>query len=103
MFTVLFRLVRIAFIFISTFKYSLKLFQARMAIRYGMFRICVLRTSHLEPHRTSVQFLKRTVPTYRTRTTTKKAYRTSWQKLRRTALYLRTVLAFLILTTRNFN
>ena len=52
-----------------------------MAVRYGTFRICVLRTSHLELYRTSVsysvQFLKRTVPTYRTRTITKKAYRTS--------------------------
>ena len=38
-----------------------------MAVRYGTFRICILRTSHLEPYRTSVpytsvQFLKRTVP-----------------------------------------
>ena len=59
--------------------------QSRMAVRYGTFRICVLRTSHLEPYRTSVPYfssiLKRTVPTYRTRTMTKKrtvpAYRTS--------------------------
>ena len=46
--------------------------QARMAVRYGTFKICVLRTSHVEPYRTSVQFLKRTVPMYRTRTITKK-------------------------------
>ena len=51
--------------------------QPRMAVRYGTFKICVLRTSHLQPYRTSVQFLKRTVPTYRTRTITKNAYRTS--------------------------
>ena len=48
-------------------------------------------------YRTSVQFLKRTVPTYPTGIITKKAYHTSWQKLRRTAL------PFLLLTTRNFN
>ena len=54
---------------------------ARMAVRHGTFRICVLRTSHLESYRTSVPYfssiLKRIVPTYRTRTVTKKAYRTS--------------------------
>ena len=38
----------------------------RMAVRYGTFRLCVLRTSHLQPYRTSVQSLKRIVPTYRT-------------------------------------
>ena len=27
-----------------------------MAVRYGTFRLCVLRTSHLEPYRTSVPF-----------------------------------------------
>ena len=70
-----------------------------MAVRYGMFRICVLRTSHLEPyvpeHRTSVQFLKRTVPTYRSRTVAKKAYRTSvtyfLAKIEAYLPYLRTV------------
>ena len=40
-----------------------------MAVRYGTLRICVLRTLHqsriVRAYRTSVQFLKRTVPTYR--------------------------------------
>ena len=51
---------------------------ARMAVRYGTFRICVLRTLNrtVPAYRTSAQFLKRTVPTYRTRSTTKKEYRT---------------------------
>ena len=40
----------------------------------GTFRICVLHTSHLEPYRTSLQFLKRIMPTYRNRTITKNAY-----------------------------
>ena len=50
-----------------------------MAVRYGTFRLCVLRTLNrtVPAHRTSVQFLKRTVPTNRTRTITKKAYRTT--------------------------
>ena len=67
----------------------------RMAVRYGVFRIRVLRTSHLEAYRTSIQFLKRTVPTYRTRTITKKVYRTSHQKLRRTVLTYRTYVPYL--------
>ena len=42
------------------------------------FAYYVLRSlNHTVPaYRTSVQFLKRTVPEYRTRTITKKAYRT---------------------------
>ena len=34
----------------------------------GTVKICVLRTSHLEPYRTYVQFLKRTVPLLKRRT-----------------------------------
>ena len=52
-------------------------------------------------YRTSVQFLKRTVPLQKRRTVP--PYRTSLQKLRRTIPYLRTVLPSLLLTTRNFN
>ena len=54
-----------------------------MAVRYGMVRLelayYVLRNLNrtVPAYRTSVQFLKRTEPTYRTRTITKKAYRTS--------------------------
>ena len=54
-----------------------------MAVRYGTFRICVLRTSHLEPYRTSVPYFSsifeayRSLLTYRTRTITKKAFCTS--------------------------
>ena len=83
--------------------------QPRMAVRYGTFRICVLRASQLEPlpyqrtYRTSVQFLKRTVPTYRTRTITKKAYLTSVPNLLAKIEAYRTVLPSLLLTTRNFN
>ena len=60
-------------------------------------------------YRISVQFLKRIVPTYRTRTITKKAYRTSVPYLLakieayRTVLTYRTALPSLLLTTRNFN
>ena len=51
----------------------------RMAVRYGTVSICVLRTfsGTVLANRPSFQFLKRTVPTYRTRTITKKAYRIS--------------------------
>ena len=58
---------------------------------------------------TSFQFLKRTVPTSRTRTITKKAYRTSVRyflvKIEeyRTVLMYRIVLPFLLLANRNFN
>ena len=60
-------------------------------------------------YRTSVQFLKRTIPTYRTRTITKKAYRTSVPyflakiEAYHTVLTYRTVVPSLLLTTRNFN
>ena len=43
--------------------------QPRMAVRYGTFRICVLRTSHLEPYRTNVPYpyhYKKSVPYHRT-------------------------------------
>ena len=50
---------------------------SRMAVRYGTFGICVLRTSHLEPHRTSVPYFSSIFEPYRTRTITKKTYRTS--------------------------
>ena len=48
---------------------KLKLLQARMAVRYGTFRICVLRISHLEPYRTNVPnpyHYKNSVPYQRT-------------------------------------
>ena len=48
-----------------------------MAVRYGTFRICVLRTSHLEPYRTGVPYFSSIFEAYGTRTITKKAYRTS--------------------------
>ena len=58
-------------------------FCARMAVRYGTvrseFAYYVPRTLNrtVPAYRTSIQFLKRTVSTYSTRTITKKAYRTS--------------------------
>ena len=51
-------------------------------------------------YRTSVQFLKRTVPT---RTIPKKAYRTSIPYFIAKIEAYRTVLPFLLSTTRNFN
>ena len=39
----------------------------RMALLYGTFRICVLRTSHLEPHRTSVPYFSSIFEAYRTK------------------------------------
>ena len=39
---------------------------ARMAVRYGTFRICVLRTSHLEPYRTSVPYFSSIFEAYHT-------------------------------------
>ena len=60
-------------------------------------------------YRTSFQFLKRTKPTYRTRTISKNAYRTSVPYFLakivayRTVLTYRTVLSFLLLTTHNVN
>ena len=59
-------------------------------------------------YRTSVQFLKRTLPTYSTRTITEKAYRTTVPyflakiEAYHTVLTYRTVLPSLLLTTRNF-
>ena len=40
--------------------------RARMAVRYGTFRFCVLRTSHLKPYRTSVPFFSSIFEAYRT-------------------------------------
>ena len=96
--------------------------QTRMAVRYGTIRICVLHTSHLESYRTSVPYFssifeayhtnvpypyhykkRRTIPTYRTRTITKKAYHTSVPYFLAKIEAYRTVLPFLRLTTRNFN
>ena len=48
-----------------------------MAVRYGTFRICIRRTSHFEPYRTSVPYFSSIFEAYRTRTITKQAYRTS--------------------------
>ena len=56
--------------------YSVSLRQSRMAVWYGTFRICILRTSHLEPYRTSVPYFSSSFEAYRIRTNTKKAYRT---------------------------
>ena len=42
--------------FFSRFCYKKSYFSARMAVRYGTLRICVLRTSHLEQYRTSVPY-----------------------------------------------
>ena len=39
---------------------------ARMAVRYGTFRICALRTSHLEPYRTSVPYFSSIFEAYPT-------------------------------------
>ena len=80
-----------------------------MAVRYGTFRICVLRTSHLQPYRSSVPYFSPIFEAYRTNVPypyhykTGVPYRTSQQKLRRTILTYRTVLPSLLLTTRNFN
>ena len=57
----------------------------RMVVRYGTFRISVLRTSHFVPYqRTAVLYFSSifgsyhtNIVTYRTHTITKKAYRTS--------------------------
>ena len=54
-------------------------------------------------YRTSVQFWKRTVPTYPTGIITKKAYRVSVPYFLAKIEKYRTVLPFLLLTTRNFN
>ena len=76
-----------------------------------------LHTTYLAPstvpyqrwYRTSVQFLKRTVPTYHTHTITKKAYSTTAPyflakiEAYHTVLTYRTVLPSSLLTTRNFN
>ena len=45
--------------------------------QYGTFRICVLRTSHPQPYRTSVPYFSSIFEAYHTRTITKKTYRTS--------------------------
>ena len=54
--------------------------QPRMAVRYGTFGICVLRTSHLEPYRTSVPYFSSIFEAYRTNVPYpyhyKQAYRT---------------------------
>ena len=39
---------------------------ARKAVRYGTFRICVLRTSRLEPYRNSVPYFSSIFEAYRT-------------------------------------
>ena len=48
-----------------------------MSVRYSTFRICELRTSHVEPYRTSVPYFSLIFEAYRTRTITKKMYRTN--------------------------
>ena len=73
--------------------------------QYGTFRNFVLRTLNrtVPAYRNSVQFLKHTVPTYHIRTITKKAYCTSVPYFLAKVEAYRTVLPFLLLTTRNFN
>ena len=53
------------------------MFQPRIAVRYSMFRICVLRISHLEPYRTSIPYFISIFKAYHTHIITKKAYRNS--------------------------
>ena len=77
--------------------------QARVAVRYGTFRICVLRTLHLEPYRTSVPYFSSIFEAYRTRTITKRAYRTSVPYFLAKIDAYRTVLQSLLFATRNFN
>ena len=43
--------------------------RARMAVRYGTFRFCVLRTSHLEPCGTNVPYFSSVFEAYRTNVT----------------------------------
>ena len=82
----------IYFIYFYTFQTS------EQGWQYGMvrseFAYYVPRTlSRTVPsYRTSVQFLKRTVPVPLQKRRQVPAYRTSYQKLRRTVPYLRTVL-----------
>ena len=52
-------------------------YAARMAVWYGTFRICLLRTSHLQPYRTSVAYFSSIFEAHRTRTIVRKTYRTS--------------------------
>ena len=76
-----------------------------VAVQYGTFRICVLRTSHLKPYRTSVPYFSSIFEAYRTKVPYPYHYkngvpyhaacRTFYQKLRRTVLTYRTaILAF---------
>ena len=54
---------------INNYSKLLRFRRPRMAVRYGTFRICVLRTSHLEPYRTNVPYpyrYKKSVPYQRT-------------------------------------
>ena len=82
---------------------------SRMAVRYGTFRICVLRTSHLEPYRTSVPYFSSIFEAYRTNVQYpyhfKKGvpYFLSKIEAYRTVLRYRTVLPSLLLTTHSFN
>ena len=81
----------------------------RMIVRYGTFRICELRTLHLQPYRARVPHFSSVFEAYRTGTITKKVYRTSVPyflakiEAYRTALTYGIVLPFLLLTTHNFN
>ena len=73
-----------------------------MAEPYGTFRICVLRTSHLEPYRTSVPYFSSIFEAYRTNVLYQNHYKkrrtvppycTFQQKLSRTVPYRTAILA----------
>ena len=86
-----------------------------MAVRYGTFRICVLRTSHLQPYRTSVPYFSSIFEAYRTNVPYPYHYKKgvpyqrivllskNWGVPYRIYVPYRTELPFLLLTTRNFN
>ena len=84
-----------------------------MAVRYGTFRICELRTSHLQPYRSSVPYFNSIFEAYRTNVSYPYHYKKGVPYHRtdflakieayHTVLTYWTVLPFLLLTTRNFN
>ena len=69
----------------------------------GTFRICVLRTSHLEPHRISVPYFSSIFEAYRTNVPYPYHYKKSVPYFLAKIEMYRTVLPILLLTTRNFN
>ena len=69
----------------------------------GTFRICVLHTSHLEPHRISVLYFNSIFEAYRSNVPYPYHYKKGVSYFLAKIETYRTVLPFLLLTTRNFN